>query len=206
MTTDPELDNWDKFFIAIARVSKWTQMITNTSLMVALIATIIVVCCVRRRTDCFIVVALICYCISISFQVTYWYLAVSHDEIVSLRLNIYLFLIEKPFYLIAHWAFSAQYLKTCLVLPRLLSEAKIEFDEDTTTRDSRLSNRSSGMASYTLLKQMAEAIENEQRQIKSINLKLLVLNSVMMLLIIIQFVMATLALVHDKVILQYCIE
>ena len=161
MTNDSEPDSWDKAFIVIARVSKWIQMINNTALMVALLATIVVVCCVRRRTDCFIVVALTCYCISISFQVTYWYLAMSHDEIISLQWSIYLFLIEKPFYLTAHWAFSAQYLKTCLVLPRLLSEAKIEFDEDTTTRDSRLSNRSSGMASYTLLKQMAEAIENE---------------------------------------------
>ena len=37
-------------------------------------------------------------------------------------------------------------------------------------------------------------------------MKLLVLNLVMMLLIIFQFVMATLALVYEKVMLQYCID
>ena len=97
---------------------------------------------------------------------------------------VYLFMVEKPFYLTAHWAFSAQYLKTCLVLPRLLAEAKLEFDEDSATRDSRISNRSSGIANYNLLKQMADAIEVEEKEIKRIKCKLVIYNAVMMLLIV----------------------
>ena len=101
------MSNWDKFFFEETEVSKWIQMVTNTALMVALLATIVVVCCVRQRTDCFIIVALSCYTISISMQAAYWIMSVSTDMVLTTDWETYLFLLEKPFYLTAHWAFSA---------------------------------------------------------------------------------------------------
>ena len=106
----------------------------------------------------------------------------------------------------AHWVFSAQYLKTSLVLPRLLSEAKIEFDEEDATQENRVSNRSSGIASYNLLKQMAAAIEHEKKLLKHINLKLLMFNLLMALFIVAQFVVETLSVITKSEILNFDIE
>ena len=149
----------DEILLAQANINYCVDVISSTILMLALLVTIFIVFYRRRRTDCFIVVAISCYLVAITCRIIYAYYIMLDDLKLTKPWLVYLIMLEKPFYLTAHWAFSAQYLKTCLVLPRLLAEATLEFDEDSTTQNSRLSNRSSGIANYNLLKQMADAIE-----------------------------------------------
>ena len=101
------------------------------------------------------------------------------------RWTLYLGIIEKPFYLLAIWAFSAQYLKTSLVLPRILKEAKLELEEETIMRINRMSSGSSGIHSYEVLKDMDDAITCEKKQIRKIKIKIIAQNVTMLLLIVI---------------------
>ena len=46
------------------------------------------------------------------------------------------------FYMMAHWAFSAQYWKTSMTLPKVLSEAKLEWASQDTHNENRVSRSS----------------------------------------------------------------
>ena len=48
------------------------------------------------------------------------------------------------FYLMAHWLFSSQYLRTSKALPILLSQATLEYSAKGNKADNRMSDRSSG--------------------------------------------------------------
>ena len=127
---ESELDIWDDRLLNMSTAADWIGFITNGSLLVGVIGTMVVAMFVRKRTDCFISVVLISYLISITMETMYWALIVFvyTDRVVPPRWLLFLEWLQKPIYIFAHWAFSAQYLKTCLVLPRLLNEAKIELD------------------------------------------------------------------------------
>ena len=75
--------------------------------MFALLVTIFIVFYKRRRTDCFIVVAISCYMVSITCKIVYAYYIVLDDLKLTKPWLVYLIMLEKPFYLTAHWAFSA---------------------------------------------------------------------------------------------------
>ena len=84
----------------------------------------------------------------------------------------------------AHWAFSAQYLKTSMVLPRLLTQAQLEYTSaDTIRRENRLSNRAMNRGSLELLRSVDDAIEKEKAALRRIIIKIVVYNVIMTLLI-----------------------
>lgn len=87
-------------------------------------------------------------------------------------------------YLTAHWAFSSQYLKTSFVLPRVLSMAQLEYKSSDAIRDSDQLNRALNRNSLEFIKEVDDALVQERITLGKINLKILVFNTAMMLLLL----------------------
>ena len=71
---ESELDIWDEKLLKMTTAANWVGFLTNFLLLVAVIGTIVVAMCMRKRTDCFILVVLISYLIAISMETMYWFL------------------------------------------------------------------------------------------------------------------------------------
>ena len=87
------------------------------------IVAVVVAVLIRRRTESFIVLTSSCFMI-FSILITPQTYFTYRSEVKLWA--YYLYLCENFFYLAAHWSFSAQYLRTSLILPMLFSEAKLE--------------------------------------------------------------------------------
>ena len=71
--------------------------------------------------------------------------------------------------MMGHWAFSAQYLKTKMVLPRILNQAKLEHtSKDTNKKENRRSNQGLEMtrSSLELLDEVDVAIVKEKHALR----------------------------------------
>ena len=154
-------------------------------LFAASLGTAVTVRYVRGRKDCFAVSSLACYVASSAILIYYCVYYYSHGaasdypDWIEVSANLGNFC-----YLMAHWAFSAQYLKTSMVLPRLLTQAKLEYtSQDTIRRENRLSGRAMNRTSLELLSLVEGALEQEKAALRRINTKIIVYNAIMTLLI-----------------------
>ena len=113
--------------------SSWeeiTRVVLHSSTIfiqiIASLAAIIVVMIVRKRRDLFIVVTLVGFFLSGLIQLIYPYCKAVNDEsdyctLGKIEWFAYFVTIGPFLYNLAHQAFSSQYLKTSMVLPRLLT-------------------------------------------------------------------------------------
>ena len=118
------------------------MVISDVTIFVAAMIAIIVVIMIRRRTEAFIVLTLFCYwfmgLISIGHDVArHYYSDIPKSFGLVIAFSTFL-------YMMAHWFFSSQYLRTSKTFPRLLTQAKLEFAAKADSPASRMTGRSSG--------------------------------------------------------------
>ena len=130
-------------------------------LLVATLAIIVIVVFIRKRTDFFVISTLSCYLVSSIIVVIYsLYNHISKPESPITWLE-YVQQFGRFCYMMGHWAFSAQYLKTKMVLPRILNQAKLDH---TRANENKISNRRSATglvmtrSSLDLLEEVDDAI------------------------------------------------
>ena len=98
-----------------------------TIVIIVSIGVLILVVFVRRRSDWFLVMTplllllfAMCYIVFTYFRYTN-----IHSPYAFIFANL-----GNYFYIMAHWVFKVQYLKTSLVLPKIFVEAKLEYEID----------------------------------------------------------------------------
>ena len=139
----------------------------------------------RQRYDQFAMVALVCYISSQLIYCVYTFGAYEDQNSSPAPSWLSFFHMTANFlYLAAHWAFSSQYLKTSFVLPRVLSMAQLEYKSSDAIRDSDQLNRALNRNSLELLKEVDESLVQEKIALGKIKLKMLVFNTVMILLLL----------------------
>ena len=183
--TDAQIEKWAHKYHTVSVAVVWIYAIISALLLAASSVTAIVVCCVRGRRDCFAISSLACYVASSAIFAYYSIYNHSHEAAYDVPEWIeFLANLGNFCYLMAHWAFSAQYLKTSMVLPRLLTQAKLEYTSaDTIRRERRLSNRAMNRSSLELLRSVDDAIDKEKAALRRIIIKIVVYNVIMTLLI-----------------------
>ena len=142
---------------------KWILTCNYVVLLSVSLFTFILVVFIRKRRDLFVVSALACYIVVSIIQVSFYIHKLVVDNGFAGNWEANLLAFGRFCYLIAHWTFSAQYLKTSMVLPRVLQEAKLEYAGDNTIEQNRLSNRSSAHNSARLLQGLEGAINSEKK-------------------------------------------
>ena len=89
------------------------------------IGVLILVVIIRRRTDWFLIMTpLLLFLYAMCYIVfTYFRYTNNHSPYAFILANL-----GNYFYIMAHWVFKVQYLKTSLVLPKIFIEAKLEYE------------------------------------------------------------------------------
>ena len=104
-SSESSADIWRDRVLFENVVDVWIELMTNTVLLIVVLATAFLVIFMRKRRDCFVLIVLTCYIISSTLRaydnfclIVYWDY---EDKYMDLDIS------SKFFYLMAHWIFSA---------------------------------------------------------------------------------------------------
>ena len=117
---DIELDIWEKRTDEVNNVLTYTFAICDFILLIASVIVFIKVCCTFKRREFFLLAIPILFLLRgvLSIPVNYEFL-IGNDELNWIGIVISVSYI----YRIGHWLFSAQYLQTSIIFPKLFIAA-----------------------------------------------------------------------------------
>ena len=101
-------------------------LFTNATTLIVILIAIYKVIWVKKRYECFIALTLAFYFVSFAIFTIFSVRAIIFKKING-TFAMPLTLSARFLYTIAHWLFAAQYLKTSMVFPKLLAQAKLEY-------------------------------------------------------------------------------
>ena len=136
------------------KVYSWMPLICNCILFVVSLVAFILVVVVRKRKEYFIILTLAFYMVFSGVVSAIDIRDFSNTEFHAEWME-YLLYFAQFLYMMAHWLFSSQYLRTSKTFPRLLSQAKLEYAAHDNKRDNRVSGSSSGFDVNAMQEELA---------------------------------------------------
>ena len=186
---DKKIKDLQRWSLRYQKVSEVVYYVTFFDMIILLLTssiTFFLVIYQRKTRDLFAVISLTSYILasaSLSIFTFVKFSKVQQDP--PEQVGQYLVSIEafgKFCYLIAHWAFSSQYLKTSFVLPSLLKQANLEFKYHDGSYDNRPSD-CLDTTSISLLKEVDDQLHKEKKFLSKIKIRMIIYNTVMTLMI-----------------------
>ena len=119
---DSAINVWKENHDKIAYIDNWIGAVGSAILFMACLIALVFVLKVNKRKEPFLIVTTVLFALYSGLSVPYYLLEImlDRDEVAILTISIF-------FAALAHWVFTVQYLKTSLILPVTLREAKLEW-------------------------------------------------------------------------------
>ena len=181
-STDHELQEW---LVKRNRASFTNKVIWTSYCVIIFCATIsmaVLVIGIRKRREFFSFATLFCFVIYSSVRLPYYILEDVHK--LPLKAKPYVSITIQLFYILAHWAYSSQYIKTSVILPVLFEKTKlIVMRERASTIDSNLlQTRNSDFIEAQ--KNIDSIIKDEKVKIQKLQQKLIIVDLVAVIILV----------------------
>ena len=112
---------------SVCKGMSWAGIGQDIIIVLAGTITVLIVYFGRKRTEFFFVLTPLLFSISCAIGLLHAYVQPPHSIKQENGLTVAFDVTSQSFDLLAHWIFSAQYLRTSLVLPKLFTEASLEW-------------------------------------------------------------------------------